>query len=152
MTARPNGGVLIACEDGVLRFQSDGSRGVNLPLPQFQGGPILPTAMTFDATTNLWTAGAAYSPNIAVLCKYNQDTSIQWTNTEFALGSANYPGAPRKIFLDAYGNCYAGGFELLRTPPWRLLFSSNPVPTGTVFGIHGVKWMLMDTLLFPNLA
>ena len=109
VTARPGGGVLVACEDGVLRFQSDGTRSVNLPLPQFQGGPILPTTMAFDKTTNLFTAGAAYSPNTAVICKYNQDTSIQWTNTEFPLGGASYPGAPRSVLLDGYGNCYAGG-------------------------------------------
>jgi hypothetical protein len=110
VTVRPSGGVLVACEDGVLRFQFDGTRSTNLALPQVQGGPIIPTAMLFDKATNLFTAGAAYSPNTAVICKYNQDTTIQWTNTEFALGSDTSPGAPSTLLLDGYGNCYAGGY------------------------------------------
>lgn len=107
---RPSGGVLVACEDGVLRFQTNGALASNLVLPQVQGGPIIPNVMAFDASGNLYTAGAAYSPNIAVLAKYNQESSILWTNTAFALGAASYPGAPRSLVVDNAGACYAAGY------------------------------------------
>lgn len=110
VVTRPSGGLLIACEDGVLRFQADGTQASNIVLPQVQGGPIIPKGLAFDRNGNLYTAGAAYSPNIAVLAKYNQESSILWTNTAFALGAASYPGAPYSIVLDNSGNCYAGGY------------------------------------------